>query len=212
MDLPLSADNLFRVKRLLPCLCIPRWQLARPKAPWMLVSKCNGYFRSRNNFITGSSICRYSLLSPMPMSNFDDSTQSTYNVTILSWNKNASERMVDVSLKPGISKCFEWVIECAPMSSVIFVCLRSKKNENLCFNDGKSSINNASTGIWNFRRGLLAIRHSPCKERKRCRGLVRNLVWFFFFFNILGSHSVVNTWEKHYAVARQRAIKLVAVE
>lgn len=132
----------------------PFWQFALPKARSTDESKCNGYFLSLNNLITGSSIWRYSLDSPTSISNFDDSLQSTYKVNEFPENNKANDRMVDVSFMPGISKCLEWVIVFEAMSRVTFRCLRSKKKENLCFTVGKSIINNASIAIWNFRRGL----------------------------------------------------------
>lgn len=132
----------------------PFWQLALPKARSTDESKCNGYLRSLNNLMTGSSICRYNLDSPTSISNFDDSLQSTYRVREFPEKSNANDLIVDVSFMPGISKCLEWVIVFEAMSSVTFRCLRSKKNENLCFIVGKSIINNASIAIWNFRRGL----------------------------------------------------------
>lgn len=159
--LPRSLCRM-RLYRLLPCLCCPFWQLARLNAAGMAVSKCSGYFRSRNNFIIGSSICKYNLLRPTSRSNFDCSTQSTYSVTALSWNWNASDRIIDVSLILATLRCFEWMIEFDATSNVIRICLRSKKNENLCFSVGKSIINNASTAIWNLRRGLMRQHSARC--------------------------------------------------
>lgn len=130
------------------------WQFARPKARSTDESKCNGYFRSRNNLITGSSICIYNFDMPTSISNFDDSLQSTYKLSVFPENSKANDRIVDVSFRPGISKCLECVMVFDAISSVIRRCLRSKKKENLCFSVGKSMMNNASIAIWNFRRGL----------------------------------------------------------
>lgn len=166
---PLSFCLFFSC-RLLPRRCIPFWQLARPNALSIDVSKCKGYFRSRNNLIIGSSICKYNLFIPISMSNFDDSLQSINNVIVFSWNSNANDRIVDVSFIPGISKCFECVIECDAISSVTRVCLRSKKNENLCFSVGKSIMNKASTDIWNLRRGL----SNQTMKKREIKNILKN--------------------------------------
>lgn len=106
LPLPLSPYCRFRLYRFaLPCLWWPPppppwpppplplppplppfWQFNRLNAAWTLISKCNGYLRSRNSFTIGSSIWKYNLLRPTSMSTWN--VLHTMFVCLKNWTPN----------------------------------------------------------------------------------------------------------------------------
>ena len=103
---------------------------------------------------TGSSICVYNFVRLISTSWDDVSLQSTSRDIRFLWKFMANERIVLVSFVCGISKFKDSTSPAALISNVTRCCLRSKKNDILCFNVGKSIINKASIEMCSLRRGL----------------------------------------------------------
>ena len=103
---------------------------------------------------TGSSICVYNFVRLISTSCDDVSLQSTSRDIRFLWKFMANERIVLVSFVCGISKFKDSTSPAALISNVTRCCLRSKKNDILCFKVGKSIINKASIEMCSLRRGL----------------------------------------------------------